>query len=94
LTILHTPIAINTSGQEGVVLGPVAGAFGQMSALADLKAEKPLFHDERDSKTVKAYYCRVIYRAWGLNDYHGGHALCSTELISPLPPKEPLMIII
>ena len=57
-----------------VVLGPIVGAFGEISShvdgLADviaaaLTAEHLSYYGDRGSKTVKAYYRRVLYRAWG-----------------------------
>jgi len=71
---------LNTFGQDGVVLGPVVGAFGEMShhvdLLADviadaLTAEHLSYYGDRGSKTVKAYYRRVLYRAWGLTAHRG-----------------------
>jgi len=71
---------LNTFGQEGVVLGPVVGAFGEMSAHLDffanviadaLTAEHLSYYGDRGSKTVKAYYRLVLYRAWGLTAHRG-----------------------
>ena len=71
---------LNTFGQEGAVLGPVVGAFGEMSAHVDflanviedaLTAEHFLYYGDRGSKTVKAYYRLVLYRAWGLTAHRG-----------------------
>jgi len=56
---------LNTFGQEGAVLGPVVGAFGEMSAHADLLTDLSYYGD-RGSKTAKAIYCLVHFRAWGL----------------------------
>ena len=45
-----------------------------------LTAEHLSYYGDRGSKTVKAYYLRVLYRAWGLAGSPpivGGHALCS-----------------
>ena len=71
---------LNTFGQEGVVLGPVVGAFGEMSAHVDLlanviadalTAEHLSYYGDRGSKTVKAYYRLVLYRAWGHTAHRG-----------------------
>ena len=71
---------LNTFGQDGVVLGPIVGAFGEMSShvdrLADviadaLTAEHLSYCGDRGSKTAKAYYRRVLYRAWGLTAHRG-----------------------
>ena len=41
-------------------------------AIADaLTAEHLSYFVDRGSKTVKAYYCRVMYRAWGLTAHRG-----------------------
>ena len=45
-----------------------------------LTAEHLSYYGDRGSKTVKAYYRRVLYRAWGRGGSPpivGGHALCS-----------------
>jgi len=71
---------LNTFGQEGVVLGPVVGAFGEISTHVDffanliadaLTAEHLSYYGDRGSKTVKAYYRLVLYRAWGLTAHRG-----------------------
>ena len=36
-----------------------------------LTAEHPSYYGERGSKTAKAYYRRVLYRAWGLTAHRG-----------------------
>jgi len=35
------------------------------------------YNGDRGSKTAKAYYRLVLYRAWGLIAHVDGHALCS-----------------
>ena len=76
---------LNTFGQEGAVLGPVVGAFGEMSAHVDflanviedaLTAEHLSYYGDRGSVTVKAHYRRVLYRAYRLTTppILGGHA--------------------
>ena len=71
---------LKTFGRDGVVLGPIVGAFGEMSshvdlladAIADaLTAEHLSYYGDRGSKTAKAYYRRVLYRAWGLTAHRG-----------------------
>jgi len=71
---------LNTFGRDGAVLGPIVGAFGEMSTHVDLladviadalTAEHPSYYGERGSKTAKAYYRRVLYRAWGLTAHRG-----------------------
>jgi len=71
---------LSTFGQEGVVLGPVVGAFGEMSVHVDLlanviadalTAEHLSYCSDRGSKTVKAYYRLVLYRAWGHTAHRG-----------------------
>ena len=66
---------LNTFGRDGVVLGPIVGAFGEMSSHVDLladviadalTAEHLSYYGDGGSKTVMAYYRRVLYRAWGL----------------------------
>ena len=66
---------LNTFDRDGIVLGPIVGAFGEMSSHVDLladviadalTAELLSYYGDRGSKTVKAYYRRVLYRAWGL----------------------------
>jgi len=56
---------LNTFGQEGAVLGPVVGAFGEMSAHVDFLADLSYYGD-RGSKTAQPIYCLVHFRAWGL----------------------------
>ena len=47
------------------------------SAMSDCKKKKALlltylsYYGDRGSKTVKAYYRRVLYRAWGLTAHRG-----------------------
>ena len=36
-----------------------------------LTAEHLSYYDDRGSKTVKAYYRRVLYRTWGLTAHRG-----------------------
>jgi len=36
-----------------------------------LTAEHPTYYGDRGSKTVKAFYRRVLYRAWGLSAHRG-----------------------
>ena len=69
-----------TFGRDGVVLGPIVGAFGEMSSHVDLladviadalTADHPSYYGGRGSKTAKAYYRRVLYRAWGLTAHRG-----------------------
>jgi len=71
---------LSTFGRDGVVLGPIVGAFGEMSSHADLladviadtlTAEHLSYYGDRGLKTVKAYYRRVLYRAWGLTAHCG-----------------------
>jgi len=71
---------LNTFGRDGVVLGPIVGVFGEMSShvdrLADviadaLTAEHLSYYGDRGSKTVKAHYRRVLYRASGLTAHRG-----------------------
>ena len=58
----------------------MAGAFVEMSAHVDflagviadvLSAEHLSYYGDRGSKSAKAYYRRVLYRAWGLTAYRG-----------------------
>jgi len=70
---------LNTFGRDGVVLGPIVGAFREMSTHVDLLADviadaltaEHLSCGNRGSKTVKAYYRRLLYRAWGLTAHRG-----------------------
>ena len=41
-----------------------------------LTAEHLSYYGDRGSKTVKAYYRRVLYRAWGLTSHRGWARLC------------------
>ena len=43
-----------------------------------LTAEHHSYYGDRDSKTVEAFYRRVLYNAWGLTAHHGWGDLCST----------------
>ena len=77
---LKIKLELNTFGRGGVVLRPIVGAFGEISSHADLladaitdalTAEHPSYNGDRGSKTAKAYYRRVLYRAWGLTAHRG-----------------------
>ena len=55
---------LSTFGRDGVVLGPIVGAFGEMSSQVDLladaiayalTAEHLSYYGDRGLKTVKAY---------------------------------------
>ena len=67
-------------GQGGRVLGPVVGAFGEMSddvkELANAVAEKLAvehcsFHGDKTSKAVKGFFLNQVYRSWGHNAHRG-----------------------
>ena len=71
---------LNTFGRDEVVLGPIVVAFGEMPSHVDLladviadalTAENLSYYGNGGSKTVKAYYRRVLYRAWGLTAHRG-----------------------
>jgi hypothetical protein len=92
---------LSTSGQEGLVLGPVVGASGEMlahvdflaDAIADaLTAENLPYYSESGSKIAKAYNRRVLCRAWGGALLMGGHASVARPprpRASPERPKGP-----
>ena len=71
---------LNTFGRDGVVLGPIVGAFGDMSSHVDLlagviadalTAEHLSYYGDTGSKTAKAYCRWVLYRTWGLTAHRG-----------------------
>ena len=64
---------LDTSGRDGIVLGPIVGAFGEMPSHVDLlsdaianalTAEHLSYYGDRGSKSVKAYYRRVLYESY------------------------------
>ena len=65
---------LNSYGQGGWVLGPVVGAFGEMSddvkelanAVAEeLAVEHCSFYGDKTSKAVKGFFLNQLYRFWG-----------------------------
>ena len=68
---------LNSYGQGGRVLGPVVGAFAEMSddvkelanAVAEeLAVEHCSFYGDKTSKAVKGFFCNQLYRSWGHTD--------------------------
>jgi hypothetical protein len=66
---------LNSFGNDGVVLGPVIGAFGEMSddvkhiadAIAtELANEHCSYYSDKIPKTVRSYFRNQLYRSWGL----------------------------
>jgi len=92
---------LNAFGRDGVVIVPIVGAFGEISshvdlladAIADaLTAEHLSYCGGRGSKTAKAYYRRVLYRAWGLAAYRGWARLMLDRwslVQAPNVPRDP-----
>ena len=71
---------LNSYGQAGKVVGPVMGAFGEMSsdvhAIADVVAEELAlehctFYADKTQKMVKGFFLNQIYRSWGLTAHRG-----------------------
>lgn len=71
---------LNSFGQNGVVLGPVIGAFGEMSndlkhiseAIAtELATEHCCYYSDRKPKSVRSYFRNQLYRSWGLAAHRG-----------------------
>merc|ERR1711966_446930 len=70
----------NSYGQGGRVLGPVVGAFGEMSddvkelanAVAEeLAVEHCSFYGDKTSKVVKGFFLNQLYRSWGHTAHRG-----------------------
>ena len=71
---------LNSYGQGGRVLGPVIGAFGEMSddvkelanAVAEeLAVEHCSFCGDKTSKAVKGFFLNQVYRSWGHTAHRG-----------------------
>ena len=71
---------LNSYGQGGRVLGPVVGAFGEMSddvkelanAVAEeLAVEHCSFYGDKTSKVVKGFFLNQLYRSWGHTAHRG-----------------------
>jgi hypothetical protein len=71
---------LNSFGQNGVVLGPVIGAFGEMSGdvkhIADAVAtelanEHCSYYFDKKTKTVRSYFRNQLYRSRGLTAHRG-----------------------
>ena len=71
---------LNSYGQGGRVLGPVVGAFGEMSddvkelanAVAEeLAVEHCSFYGDKTSKAVKGFFLNQVYRSWGHTAHRG-----------------------
>ena len=76
----HFEAELNSYGQGGRVLGPVVGAFGEMSddvkelanAVAEeLAVEHCSFYGDKTSKAVKGFFLNQIYRSWGHTAHRG-----------------------
>ena len=81
---------ISSYGQGGRVLGPVVGAFGEMSedvkelanAMAEeLAVEHCSFYGDKTSKAVKGFFLNQLYRSWGHTAHRGWARL------RPRPPQ-------
>jgi hypothetical protein len=71
---------LNSFGQDGVVLGPVIGAFWEMSddvkhiagaIAAELANEHCRYYSDKKNKTVRSYFRNQLYRSWGLTAHRG-----------------------
>jgi hypothetical protein len=71
---------LNSYGQAGMVIGPVVGAFGEMSsdvhAIAkavaeELALEHCSFYGDKTLKVVKGFFLNQLYRSWGLTAHRG-----------------------
>jgi hypothetical protein len=71
---------LNSYGQGGRVLGPVVGAFGEMSddvkdlanAVAEeLAVEHCSFYGDKTAKAVKGFFLNQLYRSWGHTAHRG-----------------------
>ena len=75
-----------------MVLGPVIGAFGEMSddfkhiadaVATELANEHCSYYSDKKTKTVRSYFRNQLYRSWGLaavdcQPTADGHAFYST----------------
>ena len=71
---------LNSYGQGGRALGPVVGAFGEMSddvkelanAVAEeLAVEHCSFYGDKTSKAVKGFFLYQVYRSWRHTAHRG-----------------------
>ena len=71
---------LSSYGQGGRVLGPVVGAFGEISedvkelanAVAEeLAVEHCSFYGDKASKVVKGFFLNQLYRSWGHTAHRG-----------------------
>ena len=77
-------------GQGGRVLGPVVGAFGELSedvkelanAVAEeLAVEHCSFYRDKTSKAVKGFFLNQLCRSWGHTHTADGHGSFSTAAV-------------
>jgi len=71
---------LNSFGHNGVVLGPVIGAFGEMSddvkhiadaVATELANEHCSYYSDKKTNTVRSYFRSQLYRSWGLTAHRG-----------------------
>ena len=71
---------LSSHGKRGKVLGPVVGAYGEMSddayVIAEAVAEELAtehcgFHSDKKQGAVAAFFLSQIYRSWGLVAHRG-----------------------
>ena len=71
---------LNSYGQAGRVIGPVVGAFGEMSSddhliakavAEELALEHCCFYGDKTLKVVKVFFLNQLYRSWGLTAHRG-----------------------
>ena len=86
---------LNSNGQGGRVLGPVVGAFGEMSddveelanaVVEELAVEHCSFYGDKTSKAVKGFFLNQLYRSWGYTaDGNGSSSTAAVRFRSPMP---------
>ena len=71
---------LNTYGQGGRVIGPVVGAFAEMSSdvhviakavAEELALEHCRIYGDKTLKVVKGFFLNQLYRSWGLTAHRG-----------------------
>ena len=86
---------LNTYGQAGRVIGPVVGAFADMSSdvhviakavAEELALEHCGIYGDKTLKVVKGFFLNQLYRSWGLTAHRGwSHLLLDRWCLVQVP---------
>ena len=89
---------LNTYGQAGKVIGPVVGAFAEMSSdvhviakavAEELALEHCRIYVDKTLKVVKGFFLNQLYRSWGLTAHRGWARLLLDRRCLVLVPNAP-----